>query len=56
MGDKHGPLIAEEVYKGLFNSQPDPSYTAHALHVAVRKLRDTGADFTSWVPFIHLGV
>jgi hypothetical protein len=52
MGDKDGPLVAEEVYKSLF-PQPDPS---HALHAAVLKLCATGADFISWVPFIHLGV
>jgi hypothetical protein len=55
MGDKDGPLVSEEVYTRLFDPRPDPRNVAHALHAAVRKLRDTGADFASWVPFIPLG-
>ena len=54
--DKDGPFVADEVYKELFkNGQPDRSRAAWALHSAVQKLRLSGADFASWIPFIHLG-
>ncbi|KIM77334.1 hypothetical protein PILCRDRAFT_12152 [Piloderma croceum F 1598] len=55
--DKHGPLVAKEVYTKLFELQPDPTRVAYALHAAIRKLyADQQVDFACWVPFIHLGV
>jgi len=56
--DSDAPRVADAVYAGLFNeSQPDPTKAAHALHVAVKKLReDSKKSFLSWVPFIHIGV
>ena len=57
--DEDAPMIASEVYSRLIDGpSPDSSRAAHALHHAVKVLRDQlGEDsFLSWVPFIHVGV
>ena len=60
--DDHAPLVANEVYSRLAcGSSPDSTQAAHALHHAVKALRDklgesTESSFLSWVPFIHVGV
>ncbi|KAJ7467583.1 TPR-like protein [Mycena latifolia] len=60
--DTDGPQVAGDVYAHLFKtSPPDSTRAAEALHLAVRKLRDSdhagGAkSFSRWVPFIHVGV
>jgi CHAT domain-containing protein len=54
--DEDGPKIAEEVYGRIFkNGKPNRKEAAYALHEGVKRLRESGADCTSWVPFIHLG-
>ena len=54
--DAHGPVVAETVYETLFHDgQVDHTRSARALHLAVRKLRLSGASFISWVPFMHFG-
>ena len=59
--DNDAPLIAAEVYPCLVcGPAPDSTMAAHALHHAVKKLREklekTGNPaFLSWVPFIHVG-
>jgi CHAT domain-containing protein len=57
--DKDAPLIAEEVYNMLLKEgKPNSGRAATALHVAVGRLREQVGDkaFTSWVPYIHLGI
>jgi CHAT domain-containing protein len=66
IGDQDAPLIAKEVYDRLTDCPlPDSTRAAHALHHAVKALRDklekSGrtsemARFISWVPFIHVGM
>ncbi|KAJ7213617.1 CHAT domain-containing protein [Mycena pura] len=58
MCDTDGPVIAEEVYAHIFSSgkRAQPRDAAKALQLAVRKLRDNGATYERWVPFIHMGV
>ena len=56
--DKDAPKVARDVYEHLFRDAsraPDSTEAAVALHCAVKKLRDSGAPFSSWVPFIHFG-
>lgn len=56
--DKYAPAVADDVYKHLFvDEQPDHTQAAHALHSAVRQLREQpDVSFASWVPFIHVGI
>lgn len=58
--DSDAPRVADGVYTYLFKGHSRPDYTqaAHALHYAVKQLREDSADksFLSWVPFIHIGV
>jgi tetratricopeptide (TPR) repeat protein len=60
--DEDAPLVAAEVYSHLVQGQePDSTRAAHALHHAVRhlreKLEESGkSSFLSWVPFIHVGM
>lgn len=57
MDDEDGPVVSEVYYRHLFQSQGvDTRNAAIALHLAVEKLRDSGASLTRWVPFIHVGV
>jgi CHAT domain-containing protein len=54
--DKDAPKIAEDVYSRIFkDGKPNRKEAAHALHEAVKRLRESGARCTSWVPFIHIG-
>jgi CHAT domain-containing protein len=54
--DDDGPKIAEDVYSRIFkDGKPNRKEAAYALHEAVRRLRESGAQCTSWVPFIHIG-
>jgi CHAT domain-containing protein len=60
--DDHAPLVAEEVYSHLIcDPEPDGTQAAHALHHAVRCLREQLEEsgkpsFLFWVPFIHVGI
>ncbi|KAJ6590191.1 CHAT domain-containing protein [Mycena vulgaris] len=58
MLDKDGPVVAETVYSHFFRNGGSPQATdaAEALQLAVRRLRDEGASYERWVPFIHIGV
>jgi CHAT domain-containing protein len=54
--DDDGPRVAEVVYSRMLkDGKPNRREAAYALHDAVKQLRDSGAEFTSWVPFIHIG-
>lgn len=56
--DRDAPRVTKDVYEHLFRDDgkiPDSSEAAEALHRAVLGLRDSGATFSSWVPFIHVG-
>ena len=56
--DDDAPIIAEKFYKYLIdNADGDGSKAAYALHNAVAHLRNMRGEnnFTSWVPFVHLG-
>ncbi|KAG9090410.1 hypothetical protein FRC06_001093 [Ceratobasidium sp. 370] len=57
--DEHGPIVADHVYAALFRDGiADSSKVAVALHKAGHYLRaQVGEkDFSSWVPFIHIGL
>ena len=55
--DADGPLVSEAFYTHLFHDQRvDTKDAAVALHLAVKKLRDSNVPFVRWVPFVHLGV
>jgi len=54
--DEDAPQVAEDVYKRILkDGKPNRKDAAHALHDAVKRLRESGAGFMAWVPFIHLG-
>jgi CHAT domain-containing protein len=54
--DDDAPKIAEDVYSRIFkDGKPNRKEAAYALHEAVKRLRESGAYCTSWVPFIHIG-
>jgi len=54
--DKDAPQVAEDVYQRILqNGRPNRKDAAYALHDAVKRLRESGAGFMAWVPFIHLG-
>ena len=54
--DEDAPKVAEDVYRHMLkDGQPNRKEAARALHEAVKHLRDSGAGFLSWVPFIHIG-
>jgi CHAT domain-containing protein len=57
MGDSDGPKVAELVYKHIINHRKalDVHATAEALYFAVQSLKDSGAPFERWIPFIHMG-
>jgi CHAT domain-containing protein len=57
--DDDAPIIAEKFYKYLIDKAGrDSSKAAYALHDAVAHLRSVRGEknFSSWVPFIHLGI
>ncbi|KAF8594676.1 TPR-like protein [Ceratobasidium sp. AG-I] len=57
--DEDAPLVAEEVYARLLEGEkPDSRRAAKALHIAVERLREKVGEkaFTSWVPYMHLGI
>ena len=56
--DNDAPRVTEDVYKSLLGDGkvPDSRQAAGALHHAIERLRDSGASFLSWVPFIHVGL
>ncbi|KAF8444133.1 CHAT domain-containing protein [Boletus edulis BED1] len=59
ISDKLAPVVARRVYEYLFRNgtRPDHRDAARALHEAVGRLRESGeASFTTWVPFIHVGL
>ena len=54
--DDDAPQVAEDVYSRMLKGgQPNSKEAARALHEAIKRLRDSGAGFLSWVPFIHIG-
>lgn len=56
--DNDAPKVTENVYKSLFQhgKVPESGQAAEALHHAIERLRESGAPFMSWVPFIHVGL
>lgn len=56
IGDEDAPIVAESVYSRILkDGVPDRKAAAHALQEGVKRLRESGADFLSWVPYIHIG-
>ena len=54
--DQHGPLISDWVYEEMLrDGKPDHTRAAHALHLAVKNLRESGAPFMAWMSFVHFG-
>ena len=59
ISDADGPVVAHEFYSHLFreeNGAVNTTKAAIALHLAVQKLRESGAPFLRWVPFVHMGI
>ena len=58
ISDKLAPVVARDVYGQLFRNGTRPDYreAARALHGAVGRIRDGGASFVKWLPFIHVGL
>jgi CHAT domain-containing protein len=56
--DDLAPEVADEFYRRIMegNERPDNRKAAEALHYSIQKLCKKGAPFTSWIPFVHLGV
>ena len=56
--DNDASRVTEDIYKSLFQDGkvPDSGQAAEALHHAIERLRESGAPFLSWVPFIHVGL
>ncbi|TDL14173.1 TPR-like protein, partial [Rickenella mellea] len=57
--DNYASLVADNVYARLLgDGQPNGAKAAEALHLAMRQLREQrgGRNFSSWVPFIHMGL
>ncbi|TDL21765.1 hypothetical protein BD410DRAFT_290895 [Rickenella mellea] len=57
--DDDAPFVADKFYGRLLkNGEPTSTKPAEALHFAIRELREKpgGCKFSSWVPFIHMGV
>ncbi|TDL22044.1 hypothetical protein BD410DRAFT_803857 [Rickenella mellea] len=57
--DDDAPFIADKVYTRLLdNGQPTGAKGAEALHLAIQELRKKpgGCGFSSWVPFVYMGV
>jgi CHAT domain-containing protein len=56
INDHDAPQVAEDVYKRMLkDGKPNRKEAARGLHEAVKRLRESGAGFLSWVPFIHVG-
>ncbi|KIM20627.1 hypothetical protein M408DRAFT_81702 [Serendipita vermifera MAFF 305830] len=54
--DNDAPKVTKVVYERMLkDGKPNRKEAARALHEAVKELRESGADFLSWVPFIHMG-
>jgi len=54
--DEDGPQVAEDVYRRILkDGKPNRKDAAHALHDAVKRLRESGTGFVYWAPFIHVG-
>lgn len=58
IADSDGPKVAECVYQTVCRDQglPNHTLTAEGLHIAVKKLRESGASFEQWAPFVHFGI
>ncbi|KIM20455.1 hypothetical protein M408DRAFT_82013 [Serendipita vermifera MAFF 305830] len=54
--DEDAPKVTKAVYERMLkDGKANRKEAARALHEAVKELRESGADFLSWVPFIHMG-
>ncbi|TFK16512.1 hypothetical protein FA15DRAFT_650851 [Coprinopsis marcescibilis] len=60
ISDNDAPVIADAFYAHMFRHgterPPDATEAAYALHLAVQKIRDGGAKFWNWVPYVHFGI
>ncbi|KZV67577.1 hypothetical protein PENSPDRAFT_48735 [Peniophora sp. CONT] len=59
IGDKDAPIVMSAFYKYLLDEAGgDSAQSAHALHYAVKQLREEVGEksFMQWVPFIHMGI
>ena len=58
ISDHLAPEVAKDVYAHLFRGGTRPDYrdAARALHDAIGRARREGASFSTWIPFIHLGL
>jgi hypothetical protein len=59
MEDVDGPMIAELIYRELFQNQEgllDPDDIPYALDAAVCELRRRHPEPSRWATYIHLGM
>lgn len=57
ISDEDAPQVAEDIYHRILkDGRPNRIEAAYALHEAVKNLRESGASFTAWIPFIHIGI
>ena len=58
ISDELAPRVAKDVYGQLLRKGTRPDYreAARALHEAIGRLRDNGASFDKWLPFVHVGL
>jgi CHAT domain-containing protein len=58
ISDELAPLVAWDVYWQLLRKGTRPDYreAARALHETIGRLRNNGAPFEKWLPFIHVGL
>lgn len=59
MDDVDGPIVAERVYKNLFQSPSeylDPDSIPYALDEVVSELRSQGLHPSRWAPYVHFGI
>lgn len=59
MGDVDGPVVANKVYRRLFEGDSDvlnPDAIPYALDEAMQELRKNGLHWSRWAPYVHIGV
>jgi CHAT domain-containing protein len=57
INDLDAASVTRDVYSHLLaNPHPNVQNAADALHYAISNLQASGKNFTSWVPFIHIGI
>lgn len=59
MNDADGPVVAEAIYRALYEGDSeflDPEVIPYALDGAVSTLRARGLPPSRWAPYVHMGI